>query len=82
MLEWRGVLIFWTRMTAKFTTLVKVTKTNKKKEKTMIATVAEKSVNWMSRVVVNIHGAFYVNLADNKHKHKHNIVKAQHFDES
>ena len=25
----------------------------------------------MSRVVVNIHGAFYVNLADNKHKHKH-----------
>ena len=24
----------------------------------------------MSRVVVNIHGAFYVNLADNKHKHK------------
>jgi len=25
----------------------------------------------MFRVVVNIHGAFYVNLADNKHKHKH-----------
>ena len=37
----------------------------------MIAAVAEKSVNQMSRVVVNIHGAFYVNLADNKHKHKH-----------
>ena len=37
----------------------------------MIAAVAEKSVNQMSRVVVNIHGAFYVNLADIKHKHKH-----------
>ena len=38
----------------------------------MIAAVAEKSVNQMSRVVVNIHGAFYVNLEDNKHKHKQN----------
>ena len=34
----------------------------------MIAVVAEKFVNQMSRVVVNILGAFYVNLADNKHK--------------
>ena len=32
MFEWRGVLIFWTRMTAKFTKLVKATKTNKKKK--------------------------------------------------
>ncbi len=32
MLEWRGVLIFWTRMTAKFAKLVKATKTNKKKK--------------------------------------------------
>ena len=24
----------------------------------------------MSHMVVNIHGVFYVNLADNKHKHK------------
>ena len=28
----------------------------------------------MSRVVVFIHGAFYVNLADNKHKHKHVLI--------
>ena len=35
----------------------------------MIAAVAEKSVNQMFRVVAIIHGAFYVNLADNKHKH-------------
>ena len=37
----------------------------------MIAAVAESFVNYMSRVVVNIHGAFHVNLADKKHKHKH-----------
>ena len=32
MSEWRGVLIFWTRMTAKFAKLVKATKTNKIKK--------------------------------------------------
>ena len=32
MLEWGGVLIFCTRMTAKFMKLVKVNKTNKKKK--------------------------------------------------
>ena len=36
----------------------------------MIAAMAEKSVNQMSRVIANIHGAFYVNLADNKQKLK------------
>ena len=38
----------------------------------MIAAVAEKSVQ-MSHMVVIIHGAFYVNLADNKHKNKHKL---------
>ena len=38
---------------------------------TMIAAEDEKSFNQMFCVVVNIYGAYYINSADNKHKHEY-----------